>query len=912
MYIELIVLYERTIGMGNDMEELINNVGYSQKIENIENYNQNELFMNIVKAQRWDLLLVNDIKLNILEDEISLSLIDYLLKDEDALWYLDREGYSFTHEVKEQIKQIVLKRYFNDNNKFDNFLAMFFKTKEEKEEYVTQNRQKFIEHLSKNPSDIAYKLLDIDAFVGILLSERKTQYLRKVENFTPENFKLLASAIKDGVKLPEYYGNKFAIDNIFSNIDTFTPEELYSLLTLFVQKGQYVRNGNDGELDSFSTTINNNIDKVISAVVQSSIVPKCLVENSAFRDECIKRNYMNLAVQCILPTEIINDEQLAELYSNELKIEKKDLFERLKWLAKYSEKNKDVFETFVAHMLKDNIFKIPDQHLERIINDVEPQMAFSNLNDKELEVLNLIFNKFKFKDYDVSFMLNTALKNIHNFSDLIQNLEITELDDRTLGILVSVLQHSQNKNQIKTINDLNDYVNIKQQNYKNSRANNNLEESKDSICQYMFNLSLEQAKAINKKYCYTIGYNGKFILDKLKSSELPQELFYILNTIHNIIETDDITILDNYFLNCPAQSVYSSPIPLETFLRSQYSVIMSNSLYKPNAPVKEENGMPDKLLRTTDYNGQKIDICIPRASFRFLVHGLGTCSNEKSDNNYQKDWEGRPQIQDHFVACSYIDEKSIFSTRSGSEIVFGFGNLEGGALAVMGPFDIDSIGTYSRKYSASEDFMKQGGNCNFLVPSMLLESTTNGYNEVVIERRNQTDKSNTFKRTPDYIIMSVDSLENGYNFMLVDELLNNELPGLSNEEKNIIKQSTNAIEIKEIIKRQVMNFDIPLEEKKVVFNKLIINLLKSKNYERNLKASGEFNVPLIVIDQTYYLKKLLNESQIYDEQQKIDILNLFTTTEDRRKKDVFQAVARNVDYDKIMPNIQNRSSVRNF
>ena len=133
---------------------------------------------------------------------------------------------------------------------------------------------------------------------------------------------------------------------------------------------------------------------------------------------------------------------------------------------------------------------------------------------------------------------------------------------------------------------------------------------------------------------------------------------------------------------------------------------MSNSLYKPDVPVKQENGMPDKILKSTEYNGKNVNVCIPRESFNFLVHCVDTCNSDKIDQNYQRDWEGRPQIQDHFVACSYIDEKSIFSIRAGDVITYGFSNLEGGALSVMGDCDIDSIGVYSRKYSAAEDFMK--------------------------------------------------------------------------------------------------------------------------------------------------------------------------------------------------------------
>ena len=47
---------------------------------------------------------------------------------------------------------------------------------------------------------------------------------------------------------------------------------------------------------------------------------------------------MDLAVQCILPADIMTNEALAELYCKELKIEKKDLYSRLRWISNYYEK----------------------------------------------------------------------------------------------------------------------------------------------------------------------------------------------------------------------------------------------------------------------------------------------------------------------------------------------------------------------------------------------------------------------------------------------------------------------------------------------------------------------------------------------------------------------------------------------
>lgn len=197
------------------MEELIRNTNYSEKIENIENYNHNELFLNILKEERFDLLFSNNIKLNISEDNSSLELIDYLFSDEDPFWRLDLEGYSFDEEVREQIKKVVLNKYINVSSKFEKFLEVFLNSQKEKEDFVLKNRKQFIEFLNNNPKSIPSGLLGTNSFIDILLSERKLNYLTKIDNFNSNNCKLLVDVIKDGFKLPETYANSLVLTNIF-------------------------------------------------------------------------------------------------------------------------------------------------------------------------------------------------------------------------------------------------------------------------------------------------------------------------------------------------------------------------------------------------------------------------------------------------------------------------------------------------------------------------------------------------------------------------------------------------------------------------------------------------------------------------------------------------------------------------
>ena len=209
--------------------------------------------------------------------------------------------------------------------------------------------------------------------------------------------------------------------------------------------------------------VNENIDYLINIVSQTKSFPKCLAESSIFRDECIKRNRIDLAVKCILPPDIMKNETLINAYYDELNIDSKDFYERIKWILGYYEKNNNIFNTFLATSLKDNIFNLNKEHYERFINDVEIQMSISKLNNKELNVLSNILNIYNYKDYDISSMIVNVINNISNYQELINSLNMENVSEQYLRKLVSVLQLANNQYQINDINSLQNYDALKRQ-----------------------------------------------------------------------------------------------------------------------------------------------------------------------------------------------------------------------------------------------------------------------------------------------------------------------------------------------------------------------------------------------------------------------------------------------------------------
>ena len=76
--------------------------------------------------------------------------------------------------------------------------------------------------------------------------------------------------------------------------------------------------------------------------------------------------------------------------------------------------------------------------------------------------------------------------------------------------------------------------------------------------------------------------------------------------------------------------------------------------------------------------------------------------------------------------------------------------------------------------------------------------------------------------------------------------------------------------------------------------------MKAKYYEDCLKASSEFDIPLVVVDKTYYFNKILHESVLYDEEIMSRILDIYSKSDDNKKKKLFNLVAKGGDVTEIM------------
>lgn len=896
------------------MNELINRLKEITKLsdlENLNNINTNDLFYAISKSERYELLKDANIRLNINDSATLEKLTDFLLSDKGILYFIHKNGFTFSKDELNVMFNIVFQKY-QYSYKFECFFRDFFVSKEELNTFIKEHKQVFENYIKEKGQSIPYTLKDCDSFVELILKGNHVKLVERLENYSLSNLKLLVKFLENNKNIPYYLGNDRYAKHLFELKSSLESKEFIELLNLLKEKSCYDKKNRDSEITFFTNLINENIDFLIEIVSQTKLLPKCLTESSSFRDKCIKRNRIDLAVKCILPPDIIQNESLVNAYCSELNIDSKDFYERSKWLLNYHEKNNNIFNTFLATSLKDNIFNLNKEHYERFINDLEVQISLSKLNEKELTILSKVLNIYNYKEYDISSMIVNIINNISNYKELVNSLNLENISKQDLRKLVSILQLPDNQYEVNNIESLQNYDKLKKQFFENN-FNNNLISNKDSLLKTLFNIDLVEAQYIDSKYCHD--NDNTNILENLKNSELPLQIYNYLSLINKIVECNNLNDLYALYNGLKDAKIYDLEIPFEPYLRGQYTELYSQSLYR----INERNqvyGPKDSISNEINFNGKNIQICIPRANFNFFVHCVGSCSlaSDVTDTNYKNDWLDRPQLQDHFVACSYINEKGIYSIKSQENIIFGFDTLESGSILGMGNTDIDSIGRYANAYDGSRELQEENGDrARYFVPSEILKTINNGYNEIVVERRN-TDQSRSqeFKRKPDYIIMMAESMEQD-NFNYLEILYQNQLSFISEEDKKEIQKIGNSKKLKEFLVKYKNIISQTADVQGISLNdmaNMYVNLImKAKYFEDCLKASSEFEIPLVVVDKTYYFNKMLAESVYYDDETKSSVSAFYSQANEYKKKQIFNMVAKGSDLTKIIQlKEQNRTS----
>ena len=246
----------------NELQEQIKKCSSLSEINSIQEIDTNILFMSILASERYDLLSNNKINIHIDNSETSMQLIDYLLSDEDILYYVGKSGYTFSKDDTNKIFKIVYEKY-GDSYKFDSFLRYFFANDLSLSNFIKENITFFEKHLKKKGLSVEYTLRKNEAFIDLILKNKYTNLIGNIEEYSLTNLKQLANLIQSGVKLPYYLGNERYAQNIFEQKSSFSTNELIELLGLLKEKTIYDRKVRDSEITSFAHLVQENIDYLI-------------------------------------------------------------------------------------------------------------------------------------------------------------------------------------------------------------------------------------------------------------------------------------------------------------------------------------------------------------------------------------------------------------------------------------------------------------------------------------------------------------------------------------------------------------------------------------------------------------------------------------------------------------------------
>ena len=748
--------------------------GREEKIVNCFINTTNSIPFDLQDNENIMLYCLKNNKINFINDKLilfnwnedfiknNINLIMNAYANENELPY----GLDYNHFLLE---------YCLENDKLE-FMNKFSILLAWPDELVEKYVKKIVNFYENNDNvNIPYLLSESKTFVKYILREEKLDFYRKnfLQSLEDYNFEedFLIELLKkynSKNKIPELiektnYGMDINNEKV---VEFLLKEKQYDLL-YYMSKGSFSNN-----------IIENNINNIIEylEIIQNQAIFKLqgsqdLIDKFIVNPECHKYlEYIGFS------NKILNNDNILELYSNMLKVDKEILKGKIINLNK---KNDLIFSELIPKMLEGNIYS--EKNIEKLIGESELQLLLSTKSEKEKILLNKIITLLNKDDIDLTYALENIIKNINNFGSILENVEINDITDEILLNYMYILQRNSNLFEINTINDLkNETFDRKRELYFNNiegkirNKNINIEELREAVLEKKYGLSLEIADLIYHRYCINISELKKYV----KEDKFDKNLYNILLSIASIYKFSTIEKLEYLYENSDIIKINSTTsLSLESAIRKEYAKLYSQELYKlneshiidENSSLKEENKEIYDILLSKEYNGKKPTFYLLDGDFNLCIHALSAYHSRDytRPDNFKNSWE-QPMGKNHGICTSYIGNDQIAHARI-EHPVYGFSNFENAALLLAGNFDLGS-NHYNEHFSTS---MKEA--YSFYPPEMMKRLTMHTHNELVLDRRIIGNNSDEFKRMPDYVVYFVDDINNKDNFNSNNELFNETL-----------------------------------------------------------------------------------------------------------------------------------------
>lgn len=211
------------------------------------------------------------------------------------------------------------------------------------------------------------------------------------------------------------------------------------------------------------------------------------------------------------------------------------------------------------------------------------------------------------------------LDNLSEYEELIINIsQIEDVDYDTINIIL------QDKNvfEIKSVEDVKNYEQIKEKKCDEWIKSDNIEERKLAVLEKLFGQSVKYSESLIEKYGYDI--------DKLQENDLKD----YIQSVKSILEIEDPSVLEDIYKQC-RETANIDKISIEESLKSEYCKLYNKGLFFIDQSNEIEEGVYDA-----------------GTNFEMIITALGAF-NANWIENYKDDWN-RPTIASQHFCASYI------------------------------------------------------------------------------------------------------------------------------------------------------------------------------------------------------------------------------------------------------------------
>ena len=592
--------------------------------------------------------------------------------------------------------------------------------------------EKLVKELNKiDAMHYIYSMCDDDKkdLLKLALSEKDPEkaisYDRIPEDF---NMKLNYSKISELIKMDKRWLNVTRISSMPKDvlISALKDDDLH-----IVPTPHDIENFDTEALDALLENARNGKYKVsdIEAMLKTNINSRFI--NSEFFREMSKKlceeinvdvEFFNYHINRALRTndEILQTIRLEFLDPRYHKIYEKNGYEKLYVLAMYPN-------------IQDAIIKIGKPTKEDGTIDIELGNKKLELLSKMLEKSNLGKNDKEHKEWTIYY--NQILKSFYDKPELYNYManHVNELDDELLQRLVT---HALGKHnfEIKTIEDLKNYEQVRNKWIEESLESNEPSIVKGAVLEKVFGMSYETAEKLYKPYIQGI---------KRSPEEFPKDIVSFYSTLDIIFKENNLDLLRETAKrvrrkeNIPEVDI----VHFRTILRSLYVERFNETLYTIEDKKEDEIYSGIKMFKAAGEKGDK--------PFNISLHSLGAYSEFDpvgDEFSFREDWN-RPKMSIHGICTSYIGNNNL-GIANIKYTVLGFTGYEEESLLLSGPEDIYSS---NHTFSIIED---EDSKSTHVMPKDMIDMTRHTHNEMVFERR-----IGNAKRQPSYIVLVCDDYE---------------------------------------------------------------------------------------------------------------------------------------------------------